>query len=133
MSTARFSSTGVAAAPAAIGGDHQLGACVFDAVLDGVRGKAAENHRVHGADAGARVHGDHRLGNQRHVNDDAVAASDAERLERIGEPAHLAVQLGVGEFAHIPRLTFENDRDLRRRAPANARRDSCAIRSIDRR
>ncbi len=103
---------GMAAAPAAVGGDHELGARILDAVLDGVGGKAAENHRMHGADAGTGLHGDHRLRNQRHVNDDAVAAADAGGLERVGETAHLAVQLGIGQLAHIAGLALEHDGDL---------------------
>ncbi len=102
----------VAAAPAAIGGDHERRTRVFDAIFDGVGGKAAENHRVHGADAGAGLHGDHGLRNQGHVNDDAVAAPNAGRFECICKPAHLAVQLGIGELAHVARLTLEHDRDL---------------------
>ncbi len=69
----------MAAAPAAVGGDHELGAGIFDSILDRVGGKAAEHHRMHRADAGAGLHGDHCLGNQRHVNDHAIAAPDAPR------------------------------------------------------
>src|SRR5450631_2759974 len=58
----------IAAAPAAVGGDYQLRARIFDAILDGVGGTAAEYDRVHGADARTGLHGDHSLRNQGHVN-----------------------------------------------------------------
>ena len=46
---------------------------VVDADREFVRGKAAEHHRVDGADAGAGEHRDGRLGDHRHVDDHAVA------------------------------------------------------------
>jgi hypothetical protein len=68
---------------------------------------------MYGADAGAGLHGDHGLRNQGHVNHHAVAAPDAGIFQRVRKPAHLAVQLGVGERAHVARLTLEHDRGLR--------------------
>ena len=124
---------GVAAAPAAVGGDHELGARILDAVLDGVGGEAAENHRVHGADAGAGLHGNHGLGNQGHVDDDAVAAADAGGLERVGETAYLAVQLGDrSACAHRrarPRMRWRSSRPAR----ANSHPGNCARHSAARR
>src|SRR6202034_1633682 len=100
------------AAPAAVGRDHQLRLGVFDAVLQRPGGKAAEHHRVDGADAVAGVHGNHGLRHHRHVDDDAIATLDALGLERIGKLAYLGVQLAVGEAPHIPRLPLEDDRGL---------------------
>ena len=57
--------------------DHlRLG--VVDAGGEFARGKAAEHHRMNGADARAGEHGDHRLRHHRHIEDDAVALADAE-------------------------------------------------------
>ncbi len=83
----------VAAAPTAIGGNDELRAGIFDPILDGVRGKSAEHHRMHGADARAGLHGDDDLGDQRHVDDHSIAAAYSLRLERIGEPADFLMQL----------------------------------------
>ncbi len=85
---------------------------VLDAVLHGVGGESAEYHRMDGPDAGAGLHGDHGLGYERQVDDDPVAAANAQRLQRVREAAHLAVQFGVGEPADIARLALENNRSL---------------------
>ena len=58
-----------------------------------VGGEAAEDDRVRGADARAGEHRDGQLGDHRHVDGDAVAGLDAERLERVGEAADLGVEL----------------------------------------
>src|ERR1700676_72679 len=102
----------IAAAPAAVGGDYEPRARIFDAILDGVGGKAAEYHRGHGADARTGLHGNHGFRNPGHVNHDPIAAPNARILERICKPAHLAVQLSVGQPAHVARLTLEHDRGL---------------------
>src|SRR5580692_11225877 len=99
----------LAAAPAAVGGDDEPRLGVLDAILQRHRGEAAEHHRVDRTDAVAGVHGDERLGHERQVDDDAVAAPDALGLERIGEATHLGVQLPVAQAPHIPRLALEND------------------------
>ena len=44
--------------------------------------EAAEDHRVHGADARAREHGDRELGDHRHEQRDAVALLDAPGPQR---------------------------------------------------
>ncbi len=72
-----FELDAVAAAPAAVGGNHELRTGVFDAILDGIGGKAAEYYGMHGADARAGMHCNHRLGDQGHVDDDAIALFDA--------------------------------------------------------
>ncbi len=58
---------------AARGRDDQDRLGVVDAGRELVGGKAAEHHRMDGADAGAGEHGDQRLGHHRHVDDDPVA------------------------------------------------------------
>ena len=93
-----------AAAEAAVGGDDQLGLRVLDAVGDGLRAEAAEDDRVHRADAGAGEHGDGGLGHHGQVDEDAVAGLDAVALEDVGEAADLVVKLFVGEGALFARL-----------------------------
>jgi hypothetical protein len=60
---------------------------IVDAGGQFLGGKAAEHHRVDGPDAGAGQHGDGRLGNHGHVDDDPVALFDALVHEDAGELA----------------------------------------------
>ena len=99
----------LAAAVAAIGGDHGCGAGVLDAVLQRLRGKAAKHHRVNGADARAGLHGNRRFGHHGHIDDYAVAAADAGGFQTVGELAHLVMQFGIGDVPSVTRLAFEND------------------------
>ena len=48
----------------------------------------------------AREHREDRFGHARHVDDDAVAFFQPERLQRSGEPRNLVAQLGVGDGPH---------------------------------
>ena len=50
--------------------------------------------------------------NERHVDDDAIAALHALRLERVGKRAHLSVQLAIAQAPRVSRLAFEDDRRL---------------------
>ena len=65
-----------------------------------------------GADASAGEHGDRQLGDHRHVDGDAVALRDAEPLEDVGEPLHVAVQVGVGDRAGVAGLALPVVGDL---------------------
>ena len=85
---------------------------VVDAVGDGVGGESAEDDGVDGADARAGEQGDGQLGRHAHVDGDAVAFLDAERLEGVGEFLHFGVQFGVGEAANFAGLAFPDDRGL---------------------
>jgi len=79
--------------------DDQLRSRVVDARRQFVRGKAAEHHRMHRADAGA---GQHRYGgfrHHRHIDDDAVALADTLVAQHRGQRHHLALELGIGELA----------------------------------
>ena len=78
----------LATAVAAVGGDHRLGAGVFDAILEGFRGESTEYHRMDGADARTGQHGNRGLRDHGHVDGDAVAAFRAQRLEAVREPAY---------------------------------------------
>jgi hypothetical protein len=66
----------LAAANRLVGRDDRLAVGIQYPVLDGLRGKAAKHHRVHGADAGAGQHGVDRFRNHRHVDADTVAFAD---------------------------------------------------------
>ena len=67
---------------------------------------------MHGADTGTGLHGHHRLGNHRHVNDDTVTAHHAERLQTIGQTTDLGMQLPVAQALHVTRLALEDYRRL---------------------
>ena len=100
----------VARAPAAVRGDHHLGAGIFDAILDRMGRKTAEHDGMHRADARAGLHRDHRFRHQRHINDDPVALANAMGPQRIRELADFPVQLRIAQPAHITRLALEDNR-----------------------
>ena len=95
-----------------VGGDHCDRAGVDDALLQRLRREPAENHRVRGADARARLHRDHAFDRHRHVDDDAIALFDAERSQPVGESAHACVQLAIGDTRHRAVVSLEQDRDF---------------------
>ena len=105
----RLQRGGRAAAVAAVGGDDDLGLGVDDAGAQRVGGEPAEDDRVRGAEPGAGEHRDDRLGDHRQVDRDPVALADAERLQGVGGPADLALQLGVGDGAGVAGLALEVD------------------------
>ena len=76
--------------------DHvRLG--VVDAGGELFRREAAEHHRMHGADARAGEHGEHRFRHHRHVDDDDVAFLDAEVAQDGAEQLHLGQHAAVSE------------------------------------
>ena len=86
---------------AARGQDHfRLG--IVDAGRQLVRREAAEHHGMHRADARAREHGDHRFRHHGHVENDAIALSDAEVSQDGGEHLRLDLQAVVGEVRFWP-------------------------------
>jgi len=101
-----------AAAHRFVRGDDQLGLGILDAFEQTLRRKAAEHHRMDGADTGARLHRHHRLDAHRHVDDDAVALLDAERFQAIGKLAHPRMKLLVGDLGHRTVVGLENQRGL---------------------
>ena len=82
---------------AAAGRQDQLGLAIVDAGGELFRRKAAEHHRMDGADARAGQHADHRFRHHRHIEDDAVALADAEVAQHGAEQLHLREQAAVGE------------------------------------
>ena len=78
---------------------------VEDAVGERLRGEAAEDDRVDGADARAREHRDRQLDHHWHVDRHAVALLHAEfRAQHVREAAHRAVQLAVRRRARLRRV-----------------------------
>ncbi len=98
----------LAAPPAAVGGDDELGLAVVDAILDRLGAEAAEDDGVHRADAGAGEHGDHGLRNHRQVDRDAITGLDTHVLQDVREAADVEMQLLVGDRADIAGLALEN-------------------------
>jgi len=102
----------LAPAVAPVRGDEADRAGVVDPVAERLCREAPEHHRVHGADAGAAQHRDRGFGNHGQIDCHPVARFDAERLERIGAPVDLPVQVPVGEDPPVPRLALPDDRRL---------------------
>ena len=90
---------------------------VVDAIGDGGGGESAEDDGVDGADARAGEQRDGQLGRHAHVDGDAIALLDAERLEGVGELLHFGVEFGVGEAADFAGLAFPDDGCLVARGP----------------
>ena len=86
-----------AAANAFVGGDQGLAIRVEDTVLQGFRGKAAKDYRVHRPDAGAGQHGVGGLGNHGHVDTDTVALAHPALLEHVGQFADVFLQFRIGD------------------------------------
>ena len=84
---------------AAGGGQDQLRLGVLDAGGEFLGGEAAEHDRMHGADARAGEHAGDRLGDHRHVDDDAVAGADAEIGETAASVSTSASSSRVGDPA----------------------------------
>jgi hypothetical protein len=64
------------------------------------------------ADAGAGLHGHHRLNAHRHVHHHAIALLDAQAFQAVGELADAAVQLGIGDAGDVAVVGFKDDGDL---------------------
>ena len=97
-------------AEAAISGDHRFHFAVIETVPQGFCGKATEHHRMGSTNARASEHGDRRLRHHRHIERHKITLANAHGLEAIGGFADLGMQFLVGEPAHIPRLSFPDQR-----------------------
>jgi hypothetical protein len=95
----RLDGRGLALAPRAVDGDQRLGLRDLHALLDRFGREPAEHDVVRGTDARAGEHRDDDLGDHRQEDPDDVALADAQVLERVREPLHLEVQLGVCDGA----------------------------------
>jgi hypothetical protein len=96
----------LALAPAAVGGDHELGVRIVHPRSDAFGAEAAEDHRVHGADAGHREHRDDGLGDHRKVDRHPVSPLDPELHQEIRRPLHLGGELRVGDVPAVAGLAL---------------------------
>ena len=76
----------LSASISAISSDEQPRLRVVDAIAQRFGAEPAEDDAVDGADARAGEHRDGQLGHERHVDGDAIALLDAERLQNVGKP-----------------------------------------------
>ncbi len=92
-----------------------LGVCVFQASRQLPRRESAKNDRVDGAESCASQHGNDRLGDHGHVDNDAVALLHAQGGQDAGEAGHLVLQLHprqLGRLASHGRLVDQGKRVL---------------------
>ncbi len=101
-----FEGTRRAPSVAAVRCDHVVGVTVEYAAPQGVGGEAAEDDGVRGAEAGAGQHGDHCLGDHRHVDRDLVAGAHAELGQCVRRPADIGEEVGVGDGAGVAGLAL---------------------------
>ena len=87
----------LAAAVVAVDRDQHGRAGVGDPVPGGGAGEPGEHLRVDDAEAGRGQHGDRKLGDHRHVEGDAVARLEPERLQHGRELVDPDVELTVGD------------------------------------
>ncbi len=85
---------------------------VVHAVHDGVRGESAEDDGVDGADARAGEQSDGQLRRHAHVDGDAIAFPDAERLQSVRGLRDFYEKFGVSDAADLAGLTLPKDGDL---------------------
>ena len=104
---------------AAVCRDEDLGVRVVHPVAQRLRRESAEHDAMDRADAGAGEHGDRRLGHERQVDADAIALSDPEPLQDVGELADFYVEVPIGQRAAIARLALPDDRGLVPRGTAD--------------
>ena len=102
----------LAGAAAGIGADDHGRLGVIDPIGEADAREAAEHDRMDRADARARQHREHRLGNHRHVDQDAVAEADAERDQHRRHALDFAMQLAEGVDALLAGLGRDVDQRL---------------------
>ena len=79
--------------------DHHLRLARPQSLRDCRRGEAGEDRHLDRADVRDGVRGDGHLGRHRQEDRDTVAGADAERDETLGEPGHVARELGECQLA----------------------------------
>ncbi|MNZ55223.1 hypothetical protein D3C78_731450 [compost metagenome] len=102
-----------ATAHAFVGGNHDLGLAVDDTAGQRLGREAAEHHRMDRTDTGTGQHGDHGLGDHRHIDGDHVTPVHILATQGVGELADLLVQFAVGDVAVFGRVVaFPDDGQL---------------------
>ena len=115
-----------AAPVAAVRRDDEVGVAVENAAAQGVGGEAAEDDGVGCAEAGAGQHGDHRLGDHRHVDGDLVPGPHTELGEGVRRLADRGPQFGVGDRPRVARLALPVEGD-----PVAESRRHVAVDAVD--
>ena len=107
----------LAAAASGVGGNDDLGAGVHHPVVERAGREAAENDRVHGADARAGVHGDDGFRAHRHVDHNPVAGGHALTAQGGAQAFHRLAQFAVAQGAAVALLALVDDRRAVRGLP----------------
>jgi hypothetical protein len=89
----------LAATLALVGGNHNLGLGVNDAITKRVGAEASKDDRVDSANTRASKERDDGLGNHRHVQSNSVALLHAHLLQHPRELRHFCHKLAVGDYA----------------------------------
>ena len=85
---------------------------VLHAELQRLGGEAAEHEGMDGADAGHRERDDDGFGDDREVDDHAVALGDAQVQQGVRGLGDFPLQFGVRDVAAVAGLALEVERDL---------------------
>ena len=93
-----------------VGSDEHFASAIVDAVAQRFRGEATKHHRMHGANARAREHREHRFRNHRQVNRHAIAFFHAEVFQHVRGEICFAVYVPIRERAFVARFAFPNER-----------------------
>ncbi len=104
-----FQRNGFAATTTAIRGNDQFSIRIFDTVTQRFCRESAKYHRVNRTDAGTRLHGDNRLRNHRHIDNDTIALLNTLSGQSIGKTTHLVVQFFIGMVFDIALITLKNN------------------------
>ena len=102
----------LAAAIEAVRAEQDLGLGVIEPRRDRAGPEAAEERHDDRSQLGDREQRDRRLGDHGQEDADRVPGLDAQLLQRPGQPADLAVQLGVGQPADLARLALPDQGHL---------------------
>ena len=102
----------LATAERSVGGDHNLGLGVLEALEHGGCGKSGEDRHLDSADVRTGVGCDGDLGAHRHVQGDAVAGLDPEANQPLGETRDIARELCERELAAFAVLAREDRSDF---------------------
>ena len=103
------------AAVVAVAADREqhLGLDLREAVDHAARAEVRRAGRPHGAERRGGEERGRRLGDVRHVGDDAVAALDAQRAQAGGDPRDLVAQVAPGDLGVVAVLAARDDRERR--------------------
>ncbi len=78
--------------------DDELGLAIVNANGELIGGETAEDDGMYRADARCRQHGDRRLRDHRHIDDDPVALADAKLAIDRRHRLHVREQRGIGDL-----------------------------------